>query len=124
MTQPDVAGPSEAQVTAIDTFVDALYDLLHGRAQSISAIDLSLEVNGWHVDGEVLFAKGPDIGISLDTREGECRYCELLEGDQERWLDVVQGDLHVLDNPGSELLEAAALALLDGLLTARRPLLR
>lgn len=116
--------PTQAHVEAIDAFVDVLYDLLHERAQSIGILDIALEVNGWHVDGELLYSNGPDMGLSLDTRSGECRYCELLDGEKERWLDEVRGDLLVLDAPGQELLDAVALEVLDGLLAARRPLLR
>ena len=116
--------PTANHVRAIDDLVDALYDLLHARAQSIGAMDVGLEVNGWHVDGELMFTNGPDMGLSLDTRTGECRYCELVGDAQERWLDEVRGDLYVLDGGSSELLEAVSLELLDGLLAARRPLLR
>lgn len=116
--------PSPAQARALDAFADALYDLLHARAQSIGILDIAIEVNDWHVDGELLFANGPDLGFSLDSRLGECRYCELLDGDRERWLDVVRGDLLLLDAPGDQVLAASALELLDGLLEARRPLLR
>jgi hypothetical protein len=123
MPAPDSA-PSAAQAEAIDAFADATYDLLHERAQSIGVLDIAVEVNGWHVDCELLFGSGPDMGFSLDTRSGECRYCRLLDGATERWLDEVRGDLLVLDAPDEELLGAAALELLDGLLAARRPLLR
>lgn len=116
--------PTPQQAEALDAFADALYDLLHARAQSIGILDIALEVNGWFLDAELLFSNGPDMGFSLDSHLGECRYCELLEGGRERWLDEVRGDLLVLDAPGEELLEAASLELLDGLLAARRPLLR
>lgn len=112
------------QGEALDAFADAVYDLLQARAQSIGILDIGIEVNGRHLDGELLFSTGPDIGFSLDARSGECRYCELLDGERERWLDEVRGDLLVLDAPGEEVLDAAALELLDGILAARRPLLR
>lgn len=116
--------PTPRHVQAIDEFADTLYDLLHARAQSIGILDISLEVNGFHLDGELMFSKGPDLGLSLDARSGECRYCELLGDRGERWLDEVRGDLLVLDAEGGEVREAIALELLDGLLAARRPLLK
>ena len=120
MTQP----LSEAQARELDAFADALYDLLHERAQSIGILDISIEVNDAHVDGELMYSNGPDVGFSLDSRTGECRYCELLGDDGERWLQEVRGDLLVLDGGTDELRRAIALELLDGLLDARRPLLR
>lgn len=119
--------PSEPEAphrTAITTFTDALQDLLQARAQSIGAIDVGVEENGWHVDGEVLFATGPDMGLSVDTRIGECRYCELVGDKDERWLEEVRGDVLVLDGGSDELMQALALEVLNGLLAARRPLLR
>ncbi|MCW2923935.1 MAG: hypothetical protein JWM98_1339 [Thermoleophilia bacterium] len=123
MTSP-TAEPTSAQVAAIDRFVDALYDLLHERAQSIGVMDIGLEVNGFHVDGELLFTTGPDMGFSFDSQLGECRYCRLVGDDAEEWQEEVRGDLLVLDGAPRELLDAAALELLDGMLAARRPLLR
>lgn len=116
--------PTPAQAEAISSFTDALYDLLHERAQSIGLLDIGLELNGWHVDGELMYSSGPDMGFTLDARSGECRYCELLAGDKETWLDEVRGDLLVLDSESDELRRAVALELLDGLLAARRPLLK
>lgn len=116
------------QHRALDAFADAVYDLLHERAQSVGILDISIEPNELHLDGELMFSTGPDIGFSLDARLGECRYCELLPPDAERWLDEVRGDLLVLEAAlgadGDELRRAAALELLQGLLDARRPLLK
>lgn len=116
--------PTREQAQVIESVADSLYDLLHARAQSIGILDIALEVNDWHVDVELLFSQGPDFGLSLDARAGECRYCQLLEGGQERWLDEVRGDLLVLDAGSDEVVDAIALGVLDGLLAARRPLLR
>lgn len=123
MAREDTA-PTPAQAQAIDAFADAVYDLLHERAQSIGILDIGIEVDGWHLDSELMFSTGPDLGFTVDLRAGEARYCQLLDGSKERWLDEVRGDLLVLDFQGTELLRAAALELLDGLLAARRPLLR
>lgn len=120
----DSSTPPPPAAAAIDAFADSLYDLLHERAQSVGILDIGLEVNGWHVDGELLWSAGPDMGFALDAQTGECRYCELLAGDREAWLDEVRGDLLVLDGADEDLRRAVALELLDGLLTARRPLLR
>lgn len=116
--------PTREQAQVIDSVADALYDLLHARAQSIGILDIALEVNDFHVDAELLFGHGPDLGLSLDSRAGECRYCELLDGGRERWLDEVRGDLLVLDAHAEDVIEAIVLEVLDGLLDARRPLLR
>lgn len=116
--------PGGAHAKALEAFADALYDLLHERAQSINLLDIGIELNGWHVDGELMYSTGPDMGFTLDARTGECRYCELLPGNDERWLDEVRGDLLVLDAEGEELRRGLALELLAGLLDARRPLLR
>ncbi len=116
--------PGAAHAKALDAFADALYDLLHERAQSIGILDIGIELNGWHVDGELMYSTGPDMGFTLDARSGECRYCELLPGNTEAWLDEVRGDLLVLDAEGDELRRAVALELLAGLLDARRPLLK
>lgn len=116
--------PNPTQAEALDAFADALYDLLHERAQSIGILDIGIELNGWHVDGELMYSTGPDMGFTLDSRSGECRYCELLPGDNEAWLAEVRGDLLVLDAEGEELRSAVALELLNGLLDARRPLLK
>jgi hypothetical protein len=119
---------TEKQGRALAVFADAMYDLLHERAQSIGILDISIEPNDLHLDGELMFSTGPDIGFSLDARLGECRYCELLPPDAEQWLDEVRGDLLVLEAApgaeGDELRCAAALELLQGLLDARRPLLK
>lgn len=109
MTAPD----------ALDAIADALYDLLEARAQSIGILDIAVEVNDGYVDGELLFGTGPDLGLSLDAT-GSVRYCELLEGDRERWLDETRSGLAV----DASRAEETALAVLDGLLAARRPLLR
>lgn len=114
----------EPDPSALDPFADALYDLLHERAQSIGVLDIAIEVNGDHLDGELMFSNGPDMGFTLDSRAGECRYCELLTDQRESWLEEVRGDLLVLESASDELLRAAALELLDGLLAARRPLLK
>ena len=116
--------PRGAQVDAIDSFADALYDLLHERAQSIGVLDIALEVNDWHVDGELMFSTGPDMGFTLDARAAEVRYCELLPGAQEAWMDEHREGVAALDARDDEARRAVALELLDGLLAARRPLLR
>ncbi len=120
----DASTPSPAQTATLDAFADALYDLLHERAQSIGILDIGIELNDWHVDGELMYSNGPDMGFTLDSRTGECRYCELLPGNKETWLDGVRSDLLVLDAEGDEIRRALALELLGGLLDARRPLLK
>lgn len=118
-----------ARERAIEAFADALHDLLQARALSIGAIDVAVECNDGHVDGEVLFGEGPDIGFTLDAAAGTCAYCELVPPDSERWLDGAPHDgfaiAELAPGPtGDEARAAAALELLRGLLDARRPLLR
>lgn len=120
----DALHPSTEQARCIEAAADEIYDLVHERAQSLGVLDVAIEVNDWYVDGELLFAAGPDVGFSLDARSGECRYCELLPDSRERWLEEVRGDLLVLDRPSADVLRAVALELLAGVLAARRPLLR
>jgi len=122
MTSPSHE-PSAAQAAAIDRFADALYDLLHERAQSIGLLDIGIERNDWHVDGELLFTTSPDMGLSLDAAAGVCRYCELVDDADERWLDETRSDLPVLEGDDAALRDLALLVL-DGLLAARRPLLK
>ena len=120
--------PDPAAAAALDAFADAVHDLLHERALSIGAIDVAVEVNDDHLDGEVLFGAGPDIGFTLDTAARTCAYCELVPPDSERWLDDSAITLDPLEAPagapGADRRAELALALLQGLLDARRPLLR
>lgn len=116
--------PTNAQANAIDRLVDALYDLLHKRAMSIGLLDIAIEADGFHIDCELLFGEGPDMGCTIDSRVGSARYCELIGEDSERWLE--DGAIDGLDVYGARQEEIAELALLvlSGLLDARRPLLR
>lgn len=118
-----------ARELAVEAFADAVHDLLHARAQSIGAIDVAVERNELHVDGEVLFGEGPDLGFTLDAVAGTCAYCELVPPSSERWLEGAERtglDVARIDaGPGGdEARAAAALELLQGLLDARRPLIR
>lgn len=109
---------------AADACVDALYDLLHARAQSIGLLDIAIELNDGHIDAELLFTSGPDIGVTVDVAAGTAAYCELLEADQERWLETRREGLAVTSAANEELTGAVALEVLDGLLAARRELIR
>lgn len=106
---------------ALDAFLDVLYDLLHERAHSVGLLDIGLELNEGHVDGELLFTTSPDMGLSLEVATGTCRYCELVGDDAERWLDVVRDGIAAVGDAAA--LRESALVVLDGLLAARRPLL-
>lgn len=105
---------------AVVALVDAIEELLHSRAQSIGAIDVAIEANDGFVDGELLFAIGAGVGFALDLGSGECRYCELVGEDAERWLDGVVR--RTGDPLGRAQHEGVALAVLDGVLEARRSL--
>lgn len=114
---------------AVEAAADAIHDLLHERALSIGAIDIAVERNELHVDGEVLFGEGPDMGFTIDAVAGTCAYCELLPPDSERWLEGAERgglDLVAIEpGPAGEPARTAiALEVLRGLLDARRPLLR
>lgn len=115
--------PPHSALGAIDRFADSLGQLLEQRALSIGLVDLSLEVDGWFVDCELLFGSVPDMGISVDVQHGVARFCELLGDDAEQWLEHTVGNLPVLDARGEEERREIALAVLGGLLDARRPLL-
>jgi hypothetical protein len=116
--------PTPEQAQRIDGVAESLYDLLHARAQSIGILDIALVVNEYFVDVELMFSSGPDLGLSLDANTGTCRYCELLDGDQERWLEEERSGIDVLGATSEELANVVALEVLGGLLDARRPLLR
>ena len=117
--------PEGADARAIDAFAEAVYELMRVRASSLGALDIDVDVDGWHVDGEVLFSSGPDMGFSVDALAGVAVFCELLGDDGERWFDEQVEGIDVLGARGEEAaLEAHALAVLDGLLAARRPLLK
>ena len=113
---------------ALDAFAEALQDLLEARALSIGLIDIDIEVDAQHVDGELMFGEGPDIGFSFDSSSATCSYCELVPPDSEQWLDHQVAGLDVLaiasGDSGADDRAAAALALLQGMLDARRPLLK
>jgi hypothetical protein len=110
----------------LDAFAEALQDLLEERALSIGAIDIVVEVNAPHVDGELLFGEGPDIGFSIDSTSRTCSFCELVGDESERWLDHRVEDLAVDAAPagsaGDDARRELALAVLQGVLDARRPL--
>ncbi|MCW2949522.1 MAG: hypothetical protein JWN41_535 [Thermoleophilia bacterium] len=115
--------PTEAQARTVEAFAEALYELLQGRALSLGVVDIALEVDGWFVDVELMFATGPDMGASVHVGVGEARFCELVGADDERWLEHEIAGLVVLAASTSEDLAAQALLVLQGVLDARRPLL-
>lgn len=119
--------PDDPTSARIEAFADAVYELLRVRASSLGALDVDVEVDGWFVDGEVLFASGPDMGFSVDTAAGTCVYCRLTDDGGETWLDDARIVIEFLAAAGSdqeERVTAHAHAVLSGLLDARRPLLR
>ena len=116
--------PSAAQTAAIERFADAVYALLSERALSWGVVDISIEADGWYVDGELLFAAGPDMGFSVHTGAGEARFCVLVDERSERWTDDVCSGLAVIAARDDDELRPHVLAVLDGVLAARRPLLR
>ncbi|MCW2971876.1 MAG: hypothetical protein JWN72_149 [Thermoleophilia bacterium] len=122
MSSNDTA-PSDDQQQDIDGFADALYELLQARGQSLGVMDIALESDGWFIDVELMFAVGPDMGVSVHTGAGEARYCELVGEDRERWLDGQVENLDVFGSEADEHREAQAMLVLTGLLDARRPLL-
>ena len=122
MTSRDIA-PSDPQLQDIDGFADALYELLQERGQSLGVMDIALETDGWFVDVELMFALGPDMGVSVHTGAGEARFCELVGEDGERWLEQEVEGLDVFGSEADEHRQAQAMLVLTGLLDARRPLL-
>jgi hypothetical protein len=117
--------PPAADAAAIDRFSDAIYELLQVRAQSIGVLDIGIEIDDWFIDGELMFVNGPDMGFSIDSQARGARFCELLDDDGERWLDdVVEVDFLDLAPGDMDALAEQALIVLNGVLDARRPLLR
>lgn len=119
MTKPTAPYPLAERVA------DRLHELLCAMVRSWGMLDVGVEVDGHHVDAELLFAVGPDMGLTLDVSSGGCRYCELPDDESERWLehdDVIIGGLS--ETATNAELEALLAPVLDGLLAARRPLLR
>lgn len=115
--------PPARYVGAIDRFATTLGELLEKRALSVGLVDIALDVDGWFVDAELVFAVGPDMGVSVDTSAGVALFCELVGDDGERWLDHRVENLPVLDARGETERSEIAVAVLGGVLDARRPLL-
>lgn len=120
----DTSAPPAANAAAIEQLTDTLYELLRARALSIGLMDIEVEAAGWLVEGELLFTSGPDFGFSLDLRTGTCRYCELVEEVGERWCEPPLTGLQLATSPDEAQLHELSLAVLNGVLDARRPLLR
>jgi hypothetical protein len=110
MTSTSRPHPTNEQ---IERFADALHDRLCRYARSWGLVDISIETHDAHIDGELLFATGPDIGFTIDMSVGVSRYCELIGDTDERWLecDVVGIDAAVDLQVGR---------VTDGILAARR----
>ena len=125
MTPPaPAAEPTPKQSDLVEEFAEAFYGLLQSRALSLGIVDIALEVDGWYVDTELMFATGPDMGVSVHAGLGEARFCELLGDDGEAWADGTLDGVDVLGSRGAEQQAEQALKVLQGVLDARRPLLR
>lgn len=124
MRHEDTPPPTAQQADSIERFAEALYELLRERALSWGLLDIGLEVDDWFVDGELMFATGPDMGFSLNLAVGAGRVCELIGTDHERWLEATIDDLRLPEPGDADSLRAQVLSVLDGVLDARRPLLR
>jgi hypothetical protein len=122
MTSP-APEPTAKQSDTVEEFAEAFYGLLQSRALSLGVVDIALEVDGWYVDTELMFATGPDMGISVHAGLGEARFCELLGTDGEEWADVTLEGVDVLGSKGADEQTAVALLVLEGVLDVRRPLL-
>jgi hypothetical protein len=100
---------------------DALYELLHVRALSIGALDITVDSDDEHIDCEVQFSSGPDVGLTFDTRRGTYACCELVGDDEERWIEAAGGQADLCTHADPAELAAQ---LLDALLAARRGITR
>lgn len=110
--------------TAIEDFATAVYDLLTERARSWGLLDIGVEDAGGFIDGELRYSVGPDMGFSIDTRDGTCAYCVLVDEGPERWLeDASIVGIDITSPAEGEEQHAQVLRVLDGVLAARRPLL-
>ena len=123
MTADATNEPPNSALGAIDRFADSLGELLEKRALSIGLVDVAVEVDGWFVDCELMFSVDPDMGISVDVQRGAARYCELVGDSDERWLEHQVSNLPILGARGEDERREIALAVLAGVLDARRPLL-
>lgn len=103
----------------IEKLADEIASLLDSRALSIGLVDIAVSVDELFIDCELIFATAPDMGISVDTQQGAALYCMLIGVDSEQWLDHTVTNLLDINSESEQ-----ALKILDGLLDARRPLLK
>lgn len=115
--------PPNSALGAIDRFAESLGELLEKRALSVGLMDVAVEVDGWFVDCELMFSTDPDMGVSVDVQRGTARFCELVGERDERWLEHHVENLPILGARGEEERREIAVAVLTGVLDARRPLL-
>ncbi|MCW2955990.1 MAG: hypothetical protein JWO69_859 [Thermoleophilia bacterium] len=114
---------SPASTDPVELFADALYELLQQRALSWGLVDVGMDVDGGNIDCELMFGTDPDMGFSIDARDGVCRYCVLVGDDAERWLDDALTGLDIIGARTEEQRADVALVVANGVLDARRPLL-
>lgn len=110
-------------MSELDSLADELFALLSERALSWGLVDIAVETDTPHLDVELTFSNGPSMGLTLDVSTGVCAYCELLDGGSETWLaHRVHIDPERLTTESERA--AAVHEVMQGVLDARRPLLR
>jgi len=117
--------PSPAQNAVLDRFADELYTLLTKRAASWGLLDIEVEQDEWLVEGELMFESGPDMGFSVNALTASCQYCVLPPDDDSEvvWLEELVAELHVLHASAADEVQELVMAVANGVLAARRPLL-
>lgn len=121
MSQPPLSPVAQQALVA---YAESLYELLCKRAQSWGLIDIAVDVNGQCIDGELMFSKGPDMGFVFDVSTSVCKYCQLVGDNAETWLPVKRTGLDVVGVKNDAEMRERVLELMDGVLEARRPLLK
>jgi len=104
----------------LEACADALYKVLSKRASSYDALDVEVTVNDGHVDAEMSFTAGPDIGVTIDIVAGTAQFCTLVGDNDEVWSEEPVTGLALIGVSGEQLAESL-LTVVRGMLDLRRP---
>ena len=105
---------------AAECGADVIYEYMCRFAGSWGLVDIAVEANGAHIDGELIFAIGADMGFTVDMAAATCHFCMLEGADSERWLDDVLTDVTFPVSADADAHSEQAKRIADGLLAARR----
>ncbi|MBC7644928.1 MAG: hypothetical protein H7123_07360 [Thermoleophilia bacterium] len=104
----------------LEACADALYKLLSKRASSYDALDVEVTVNDGHVDAEMSFSAGPDIGVTIDVALGTAQFCTLVGENDEVWSEEPLTGLTLIGVSEEQLTESLK-HVVRGMLDLRRP---